>query len=84
MTFSRYKTVTVVKQVCRYLSCVVTAALPCYAIAADCLKVSAEDKASGKVQQITITSEKGRLSNEEIERMVKEAEEFAEQDRRDR
>ncbi|CAM9783123.1 unnamed protein product [Ascophyllum nodosum] len=48
------------------------------------LQVSAEDKASGKVQQITITSEKGRLSDEEIERMVQEAEQFAEQDRRDR
>eukprot|EP00903_Cladosiphon_okamuranus_P013268 g12372.t1 len=48
------------------------------------LQVSAEDKASGKVQQITITSEKGRLSDEDIERMVKEAEEFAEQDRQDR
>ncbi|CAM9863508.1 unnamed protein product [Scytosiphon promiscuus] len=48
------------------------------------LQVSAEDKASGKVQQITITSEKGRLSDDEIERMVKEAEEFAEQDRKDR
>lgn len=47
-------------------------------------KVSAEDKASGKVQHITITSEKGRLSEEEIERMVKEADSFAEQDRRDR
>eukprot|EP00904_Undaria_pinnatifida_P000376 jgi/Undpi1/10339/HiC_scaffold_29.g12789.m1 len=48
------------------------------------LQVSAEDKASGKVQHITITSEKGRLSEEEIERMVKEADSFAEQDRRDR
>ena len=47
-------------------------------------KVSAEDKASGKVQQITITSEKGRLSDEDIERMVKEAENFAEQDRQAR
>lgn len=47
-------------------------------------KVSAEDKASGKVQQITITSEKGRLSDEEIDRMVKEAEQFVEQDRQDR
>lgn len=47
-------------------------------------KVSAEDKASGKVQQITITSEKGRLSDEEIERMVKDAEQFVEQDRQDR
>lgn len=47
-------------------------------------QVSAEDKASGKVQQITITSEKGRLSDEEIERMVKESETFAEQDRQER
>lgn len=47
-------------------------------------KVSAEDKASGKVQKITITSEKGRLSDEDIERMVKEAEDFAEQDRQAR
>ncbi|CAM9406288.1 unnamed protein product [Laminaria digitata] len=48
------------------------------------LQVSAEDKASGTVQHITITSEKGRLSEEEIDRMVKEADTFAEQDRRDR
>ena len=34
---------------------------------------------SGKKEKITITSEKGRLSQEDIERMVKEAEEFAEQ-----
>lgn len=56
-----------------------------FLIASVCLhKVSAEDKASGKVQQITITSEKGRLSDEDIERMVKEAEDFAEQDRQAR
>lgn len=48
------------------------------------LQVSAEDKASGKLQQITITSEKGRLSDEEIQRMVKESEMFAEQDRQER
>ena len=36
------------------------------------LQVSAEDKASGKSQKITITSDKGRLSEEEIERMVRE------------
>lgn len=45
------------------------------------LQVSAVEKNSGKSQTITITSEKGRLSESEIERMVKEAEEFAEQDR---
>lgn len=45
------------------------------------LLVSAQDKASGKSQKITITSDKGRLSEEEIDRMVREAEENAEQDR---
>lgn len=44
------------------------------------LSISASDKGTGKVESLTITSEKGRLSEEEIERMVKEAEDFAEQD----
>ncbi|KAG8773824.1 ATPase with role in protein import into the ER [Serendipita sp. 397] len=44
------------------------------------LKVSAADKGTGKSESITITNEKGRLSPEEIERMVKEAEEFATED----
>ncbi|CAN6575696.1 unnamed protein product [Malus baccata var. baccata] len=44
------------------------------------LHVRAEDKAAKKSQSITITNDKGRLSQEEIERMVKEAEEFAEED----
>ncbi len=44
------------------------------------LSISASDQASGASKSITITSEKGRLSEEEIERMVQEAEEFAEQD----
>ena len=46
------------------------------------LQVSAEDKASGKIDKITITAEKGRLSEDEIERMVQEAEEFAEEDKK--
>ena len=45
------------------------------------LQVSASDKASGKTQKITITSDKGRLSEDEIERMVREAEENAEADK---
>ncbi|PHZ14344.1 heat shock protein 70 [Rhizopus microsporus ATCC 52813] len=45
------------------------------------LKVSAADKASGKSESITITNDKGRLSQEDIDRMVKEAEEFAEEDK---
>merc|ERR1719265_767605 len=44
------------------------------------LQVSANDKGTGKTEKITITAEKGRLSEEDIERMVEEAEEFAEED----
>merc|ERR1711957_583634 len=46
------------------------------------LQVAAEDKGTGKAEKITITAEKGRLSEEEIERMVREAEEFAEEDKK--
>lgn len=46
------------------------------------LHVRAEDKAAKKSQSITITNDKGRLSQEEIDRMVKEAEEFAEEDKK--
>ena len=35
------------------------------------LQVSAVDQASGKAQSITITNDKDRLSDEEIERMVR-------------
>ena len=45
------------------------------------LNVAAEDKGSGKSEKITITNDSGRLSPEEIERMVQEAEEFAEEDK---
>merc|ERR1719223_288593 len=45
------------------------------------LVISAQDKASGKSEKITITSDKGRLGEEEIERMVREAEENAETDK---
>ena len=44
------------------------------------MKVSAADKGTGKSESITIKNEKGRLSDEEIERMVAEAEEFAAED----
>jgi heat shock protein 5 len=46
------------------------------------LQVSAVDKGTNKVEKITITADKGRLSPEEIERMVQEAEEFAEEDKK--
>lgn len=44
------------------------------------LNVSASDKATGKSEKITITNDKGRLSQEEIQRMVDEAERFKEDD----
>lgn len=40
------------------------------------LNVSASDKTTGKSNRITITNDKGRLSKEEIERMVNEAEQY--------
>ncbi|KAG2680774.1 hypothetical protein I3843_11G114100 [Carya illinoinensis] len=46
------------------------------------LNVKAEDKGTGKSEKITITNDKGRLSQEEIDRMVREAEEFAEEDKK--
>ena len=44
------------------------------------LNVSAEDKASGKSEKITITNDKGRLSKEDIEKMVQDAEKYKEDD----
>ncbi|KAF6167995.1 hypothetical protein GIB67_020565 [Kingdonia uniflora] len=46
------------------------------------LNVRAEDNASRKSEKITITNKRGRLSQEEIDRMVQEAEEFAEEDKK--
>ncbi|XP_050204759.1 luminal-binding protein 5-like [Mercurialis annua] len=46
------------------------------------LHVKAEDKAAKKSQSLAIKNEKGRLSDEEIQRMVEEAEEMAEEDRK--
>lgn len=44
------------------------------------MNVSAVDKGTGKINKITITNDKGRLSKEEIERMVNEAEKFKGED----
>ena len=49
--------------------------------AAGILNVSAKDGSSGRSNKITITNERGRLSQKEIERMVREAEEHADADR---
>ncbi|CAI8506369.1 unnamed protein product [Pichia kudriavzevii] len=47
------------------------------------LNVSALEKGTGKTQKITITNDKGRLSQEDIERMVSEAEKFKEEDEKE-
>merc|ERR1711913_213713 len=44
------------------------------------LNVSALEKGSGKAEKITITNDKGRLSKEEIEAMVSEAEKYKDED----
>merc|ERR1711973_805186 len=44
------------------------------------LNVSASDKSTGKQNKITITNDKGRLSKEDIERMVNDAEKFKAED----
>jgi heat shock 70kDa protein 1/2/6/8 len=48
------------------------------------LKVSAEDTGTGKKNNITITADKGRLNKEDIERMLKEAEKYKEEDQKNK
>jgi len=48
------------------------------------LNVSAVDKSTGKLNKITITNDKGRLSKEEIERMVQDAEKYKADDEKQR
>lgn len=45
------------------------------------LHVEAEDKGTGKSKGITITNDKGRLSKEQIEKMINDAEKFADEDK---
>ena len=42
--------------------------------------MSAVDKSTGKQNKITITNDKGRLTKDDIERMVNEAEKFKNED----
>jgi heat shock protein 1/8 len=44
------------------------------------MTVSAADKSTGKISNITITNDKGRLSKDEIEKLVKDAEKYKQQD----
>jgi heat shock 70kDa protein 1/2/6/8 len=48
------------------------------------LNVSAEEKGTGKKTQITITNDKGRLSKDDIDRMVNEASRFEADDKKQR
>jgi len=48
------------------------------------LNVSAEEKGTGKKQQITITNDKGRLSKDDIDRMVNEASKYEDEDKKQR
>ena len=48
------------------------------------LNVSAKDTSSGNSRNITIRNDKGRLSNEEIERMLRDAEKYKEEDEKQR
>jgi L1 cell adhesion molecule like protein len=44
------------------------------------MNIHAEDKASKKVNKITITNDKGRLSKDDIEKLVRDAEKFKAED----
>ena len=48
------------------------------------MNISAADKSTGKSNKITITNDKGRLSKEQIEEMLKKAEEFKDEDNKKR
>jgi len=48
------------------------------------LNVSASDKSTGKAERITITNDKGRLSKDEIDKMVNDAEQFKAEDTKQR
>jgi heat shock protein 1/8 len=48
------------------------------------LNVSAEDKTTGKKNKITITNDKGRLTKEQIEKMVNDAEKYKGEDEANR
>ena len=45
------------------------------------LNVSAEDTGSGKTESITITNDQGRLTKDEIDQMIADAEKFSEEDK---
>jgi L1 cell adhesion molecule like protein len=44
------------------------------------MNIEARDKGTNKNAKITITNNKGRLSKEEVEKLIKEAEKYKDQD----
>ena len=48
------------------------------------MNIEAKDKGSGKIQNITIKNDKGRLTSEDIDRMVEEAEKFKDEDQKNK
>jgi len=44
------------------------------------MNIHAEDKASKKINKITITNDKGRLSKDEIDRLIRDAEKYKDED----
>lgn len=48
------------------------------------LQVTAQDKATGKKEKIVITNDQNRLKSEDIDRMIREAEKFADEDKKNK
>lgn len=48
------------------------------------LQVTAEDKATGRKEKIVITNDQNRLKSDDIERMVRDAEKFADEDKKNK
>ena len=46
------------------------------------VQVSAEDKGTGSKEQITINNDQNRLSPEDIERMINDAEKYSDEDKK--
>ena len=46
------------------------------------MQVSAEDKGTGNKEKITITNDQNRLTPEDIEQMIQDAEKFADEDKK--
>jgi L1 cell adhesion molecule like protein len=55
-------------------------ALACVGIKMELMTVSTQGKSTGNVKNSTITNEKGRLSQADIDRMISDAEKFKRQD----